>query len=200
VKLLVGLGNPGPDYEATRHNVGFLVTEEIGTRHGQGRVQRKRDAWTATATIGDSEVLLARPRTYMNRSGAAVRRLLEESGLEMQDLLVICDDFYLDFESIRLRARGSHGGHNGLRSIIEHLGSDDFSRLRVGVGPADPSVDYADFVLAPFSKKERERLPQIVGLAADCAETVVCSGMARAMNRYNRPGPARDPGEAAPQS
>jgi PTH1 family peptidyl-tRNA hydrolase len=193
VNVLVGLGNPGPDYEETRHNIGFLVTDEIGKRYGPGRVQQHRNVWTTNVSIGHSEVLLARPRTYMNRSGAAVRDLLEQTGVEMHDLLIICDDLYLDFESIRLRTHGSHGGHNGLRSIIDHLGSIEFPRLRVGVGPAEPEVVHADFVLAPFSRKERERLPQIVDLAADCAEAVVRDGLTPAMNRYNRRAPTGDP-------
>ncbi len=186
MKVLVGLGNPGPGYRATRHNVGYLVAEEIRTRSGSPREERVARCLTSRIAMAGIEVLLARPLTYMNRIGEAVAALLVLAAAEPGDLLVICDDLYLDLGSLRLRPRGSHGGHNGLRSIIEVLGTQEFPRLRLGVGPAEPGADYADFVLAPFPRADREKVEQMVRGAADCAEAVAAEGLPEAMNRFNR--------------
>jgi PTH1 family peptidyl-tRNA hydrolase len=186
VKLLVGLGNPGEEHRATRHNVGYLVVEELSRRHGGPPEERRARSLVCRARIGPEDLILARPLTYMNRSGGAVEALLSWSGAGAGVLLVICDDLYLDLGTVRLRPRGSHGGHNGLRSIIETLGTREFARLRVGVGPAEPGTAYADFVLAPFPRADRDRLEEVVGLAADCAEAAVVEGVPKAMNRFNR--------------
>ncbi len=122
----------------------------------------------------------------MNRSGAAVRSVLEREGAGPHQVLVVCDDLYLPFETMRLRARGSHGGHNGLLSIIERLGTRDFARLRIGVGPPDSGAGHADHVLGRFPSEESRRLPELVKRAADCAEAVVVEGLQSAMTRYNR--------------
>ncbi|MFQ5876875.1 MAG: aminoacyl-tRNA hydrolase [Acidobacteriota bacterium] len=186
MRIVVGLGNPGARYRLTRHNVGLLVAEELVRRHGAGRGERRSRAAVDRIRVGGEDVLVARPSTFMNRSGAAVAELLESEGAEARDLLIVCDDLYLDFEMVRIRPRGSHGGHRGLGSIIERLGTDDFARLRVGVGPAEPDIDQADFVLTPFPEEQRRRLPEVVGRAADCAETALLRGLERAMNRFNR--------------
>jgi PTH1 family peptidyl-tRNA hydrolase len=186
VKVLVGLGNPGEEYEATRHNVGFRVAEEILLRWGRPYEERKARSILGRVRIGDHAVIVARPRTFMNRSGAAVADLLKAADAGPGDLLVVCDDLHLDLGTIRLRARGSHGGHNGLLSIIDTLGTREFPRLRVGVGPVDPGVPHADFVLAPFRRREQAIVPDVVRRAADCAETAVVLGVAAAMNRCNR--------------
>ena len=184
--LLVGLGNPGERYRATRHNLGFLVVDEVGRRRGAPAPDRRGGALVARLPGDGPEVVLAWPLTYMNRCGRAVAALLEQAGAGTQDLLVVCDDLYLDFGAVRLRRGGSHGGHNGLRSIIETLGSGAFPRLRIGVGPPGEGVDHADFVLAPFGRAEGERLSEVVGLAADCAEMALDAGIEPAMNRFNR--------------
>jgi len=200
VTVVVGLGNPGNEYCRTRHNIGFLVVDACRARCGSGREERRSRALVAEAEIGDRPVMLAKPRTYMNRSGAAVAELLRDAGTGPEGLLVICDDLYLRFGALRVRTKGSHGGHNGLRSIIEVLGTQEFPRLRVGVGPADPGVAYADFVLAPFPKADREDLPEVVETAAGCVEMAVREGVQRAMNVYNRTERRADGPGAGPQT
>lgn len=193
MKVLLGLGNPGDEYAATRHNVGFRVAEEILRRHGARREARRCRSLVAATRVDGVEVLVARPLTYMNRSGAAAAALLGEAEAEPGDLLVVCDDLNLDLGRLRLRARGSHGGHNGLSSIIEALGTQEFPRLRVGIGPVAPGVPQADFVLAPFRRDEREAIAAAVARAADGAEIALTAGIQAAMNPINR-GPAPDRG------
>ena len=187
MKVVVGLGNPGEEYETTRHNIGYKVAEEILARRGHPYEERRARSLVSRARIDGAAVLVARPLTYMNRSGAAVAALLVLAEAGPEELLVVCDDLHLEFGTIRLRPRGTHGGHKGLLSIIETLGTQEFSRLRVGVGPADPASAHADFVLAPFRRAERARIPDLVRLAADCAETAVLLGVTAAMNRFNAP-------------
>ena len=191
MKIVVGLGNPGQEYTSTRHNVGFLVLEELGRRLGPGTKERRRSAWVEKLGSDSGPILLMRPRTYMNRSGSAVKQMLEAEEASVADLLVICDDLFRPFGSLRLRTSGSHGGHNGLRSIIDCLGTAEFARLRIGIGPAEVDQDHADFVLEPFSRDEAERLPEFVDRAADCVTTALTEGIKMAMNRYNR-RPAED--------
>lgn len=194
MKVLVGLGNPGEEYAATRHNVGCRVAEEIIRRRGRPYEAQRARSIVCRVTIGGTETIVARPLTYMNRSGAAVAALLELAQAGPEDLLVVCDDLYLDFGTVRLRSRGSHGGHNGLRSIVETLGTPAFARLRIGVGPADPGAPHADFVLRPFPRHQQKLLPEVVGQAADCAEAALSEGITTAMNRFNRK-PAASTGE-----
>lgn len=186
MRIVVGLGNPGPGYGSTRHNVGFLVVDEVRRRHGDPAEERASRSLCAVVSVAGIEILLARPQTYMNRSGLAVAALLERRKAGPADLLVVCDDFYLAFGGLRLRPRGSHGGHQGLRSVIESLGTQEFARLRVGVGPPEPEQDHADFVLAPFGAPERRRLREVVETASDCVEAAVSDGIERAMGRFNR--------------
>jgi PTH1 family peptidyl-tRNA hydrolase len=186
VWIVVGLGNPGSEYRGTRHNVGFRVVEELRRRHGAPAERREARCRVARARVGDSDVAVARPQTFMNLSGAAVGPLLTRHEASPADLLVVCDDLYLEVGTIRLRPRGSHGGHNGLRSIIGTLGTADFPRIRVGVGPAEAGVEHSDFVLGEFRREDRDRIESTIALAAECAETVVTEGMERAMNRFNR--------------
>ena len=185
MKVLVGLGNPGEDYATTRHNIGFLVAEEIADRQGRPYEARRARCLVFRAMFGGAEAMVARPLTYMNRSGAAVSALLELAGAGPEDLLVVCDDLYLDYGTLRLRPRGSHGGHNGLLSIIETLGTQDFARLRVGVGPVESGEPHAEFVLRPFPRRQQKELPRVVARAADCAELALSEGIAIAMNRFN---------------
>ncbi len=185
MKLLVGLGNPGTEYADTRHNVGFLVVDEIRRRHGEHREQTRSRSRVSRVRLGSVAVLLARPQTYMNHSGEAVSALMRQEEALPDDLIVICDDIYLDLGVIRLRERGTHGGHNGLRSIAAALGTTGFSRLRIGVGPVRPGVDHADFVLAPFPKGDRDAVRGIVSQAADCAEMAAGESVQSAMNRFN---------------
>ena len=193
MKIVVGLGNPGQEYSSTRHNVGFLAVEELRRRLGPGAKVRQRNAWIERLSSDAGPILLMRPRTYMNRSGSAVQQLLESEEASVANLLVVCDDLYRPFGSLRLRTSGSHGGHNGLRSIIDCLGTTEFVRLRIGIGPAEGDQDHADFVLESFSREESARLPEIIDRAADCVTTALSEGIKMAMNRYNR-RPAEDSG------
>ena len=186
MKVLVGLGNPEDEFRPTRHNVGYRVAEEILRRGGDPYEERKARSLVGRVRIGDQPVVIARPLTWMNRSGVAVADLLEMAETGPEDLLVVCDDLYLDLGTIRLRPRGGHGGHNGLLSIITVLGTSAFPRLRVGIGPPEAGVAHADFVLAPFRRREEAVLSEVVKISADCAEVAVTLGVAAAMNRFNR--------------
>lgn len=197
IRVLIGLGNPGARYKRTRHNVGYMVLEEIGRRHSGTAEREASHCLVGSADLDGVPLTLARPILFMNRSGPAVRALLAEEGAEPGEALVICDDLAVPFGTLRLRRQGSHGGHNGLRSIIEALGTREFPRLRVGIGPAGSSAEHVDFVLGRFPPEERERLPEVIGAAADCALSVVRDGLEQAMNRFNRK-PGAEPPDAGP--
>jgi PTH1 family peptidyl-tRNA hydrolase len=187
VKAIVGLGNPGREYAGTRHNIGFAVVDELAKRAGAEFGSAPADALIARWRAGDT--LLAKPLTYMNRSGQAIGELLRYFKIEVGDLLVIVDEVQLPLGKLRARARGSAGGHNGLKSVIEHLGSD-FSRLRIGIGRGDGERDLADHVLARFEKDEADEVARMTARAADAAETFVTGGIAEVMNRFNGGDPA----------
>lgn len=181
MKLIVGLGNPGPEYSDTRHNIGFRVAEELARRHN---VKFRRGANARTAKIG-KEVLLAEPTTFMNLSGWAVRHLLSYYKITHPELLVVVDDADLPLGRLRIRERGSAGGHNGLKSIIEQLGTDEFPRLRIGVGRSPWVEDLRDHVLSRFQPEEEDRIELAVKQAADAADVFVTDGIHNVMNRFN---------------
>jgi len=184
--LIVGLGNPGPKYEWTRHNCGFMVIDELARRAGKEVKAPECQALTARVTIGQEEVLLAKPQTFMNLSGVAVAALISKHEVrDRSSTLIISDDLALPFGRIRIRARGSAGGQKGLKSIIEKLGGQDFPRLRLGIAPDHPVNDAADFVLSEFPKKDRDALARMVAQAADAVEAVLTIGVAKAMSKYN---------------
>ena len=197
MKLIVGLGNPEARYADTRHNIGWRIADELADRVGAGPWKQKFDADVAEMFLERRKVVLARPLTYMNRSGAAVRQLVDFWKVENEDLLVLVDDLNLELGRIRIRGSGSDGGHNGLASVIEHLGHEAFSRLRVGVGPAPDAEQhatftrrggagkYAEFVLSPFTKEERPAVAEAVARAADAVECWITEGLEAAMNRFN---------------
>lgn len=186
MKVIVGLGNPGSEYRETRHNVGFLVIEELRRRHGSPAEMRFARCAVSRVSGRDPGLLLARPQIYMNRSGLAVTTLLEAEAASADDLFVVCDDLNLEFGALRIRPRGTHGGHNGLRSIIDCLGTTEFCRLRVGIGPLPPGDDQAEFVLERFPSADRRILPGLIEDAADCLLAAVDDGLEQAMSRYNR--------------
>jgi PTH1 family peptidyl-tRNA hydrolase len=194
MKLIVGLGNPGREYRDTRHNVGFMVVEEIARRHSVGWASGP--AQIAETLVGKKfgtvPLMLAKPLTYMNLSGDAVAGLTRYFDIEVADLCVVVDEAALPFGKLRARARGSAGGHNGLKSIIERLGTTDFPRLRLGVGRGDGRRDLADHVLAKFEKGEQADLEAFVGRAADAAEMFAADGIAKVMNVYNPDAAASD--------
>ncbi len=184
--LIVGLGNPGDQYEGTRHNVGFLVADELGDR-GNFPIQRlKFHALTNTAAIGDQGVLVVKPVTYMNLSGEAVGEAARFYKLPPDHVLVISDDVDLPLGRLRIRKGGSAGGHNGLKSVIQHLGTDQFPRLRVGVGgKPHPDYDMADWVLSRLAGEDKKVMDEAVKRAADAVETILKDGIDKAMNRFN---------------
>jgi peptidyl-tRNA hydrolase, PTH1 family len=184
--LIVGLGNPGPKYEWTRHNCGFMVVDELARRGRKEIKAPECQALTARSTIGAEEALLVKPQTFMNLSGVAVGALKKKYEIkENSSILVISDDLALPFGRIRIRAEGSAGGQKGLKSIIEKLGGQDFPRARLGIAPEHPINDAADFVLSEFPKKDRDALAQIVARAADAVEAILTTGVANAMSKYN---------------
>jgi PTH1 family peptidyl-tRNA hydrolase len=184
VKLVVGLGNPGSQYAETRHNIGWMVLDRMADRAGRTGRGRQRDASSVIElrTAG-LELVLAKPQTYMNDSGRAVRRLLQSYRTPLVDLLVVADDFALPFGKLRFREAGTHGGHNGLRSIIDELGTEKYSRLRVGIG--EPGRGAIDHVLSRFAPEERARMPILLDAAADAVEAWAHEGTSKAANRFN---------------
>jgi PTH1 family peptidyl-tRNA hydrolase len=185
VRMVVGLGNPGDRYRRTRHNVGFMVLDELASRAGAGKGRQEADCWVAPARIAGEEVLLVKPLTFMNRSGLAVERLLAGKGATPQDLVVVLDEVALELGVLRIRERGSHGGHNGLRSLVDVLGTDDFARLRIGIRKGDPPEDLADYVLSEFPRDDVLVVQEIVGRASDAVECLLSEGAPAAMNRFN---------------
>lgn len=185
----MGLGNPGPQYQGTRHNVGFAVADEIARRAGLVFETGPADALIARWRRPDEVVLLAKPLTFMNNSGQAVGELARYFKIAVGDVLIIVDEVQLPLGRLRARARGTAGGHNGLKSVIAHLG-DQFARLRLGVGRGDERRDLADHVLARFDKDEATEAQRIVARAADAAETFITSGIEAVMNEYNGGDPA----------
>lgn len=184
--LIAGLGNPGREYAESRHNAGFAFIEELARRCGVRPIAKEHMALTALGRIGGKDVILAMPQTYMNLSGNSVRRLAEAYRIDIAtELIVAVDDINLDLGRLRIRTHGSAGGHNGMKNIIECLGTDGFTRIRIGVGNKPGDLDLKDFVLGNFDANEREVIKESVQLAADAAELIIREGPESAMNRYN---------------
>ncbi len=187
VKLIVGLGNPGIEYQFTPHNVGFLAVDRIAQQCGARVHNRRCRSLTATATFGGQAVLLAKPETWMNLSGMAVRELVEELEAEpQQDLIVIYDELDLPLGGMRIRQRGGSAGHNGMESILGALGTDEFLRIRLGIGPEHKPSDGARYVLSPFRKPQYALVDEMLERAAEAVKAVLEIGPAAAMNRFNR--------------
>ena len=186
MKLVAGLGNPGARYRGTRHNAGFEVIDLLVGRHRLQLETALADALQARWRRDDGVVLLVKPLTYMNVSGQAVGALSRFYKVALTDVLIVCDDVNLPLGRLRVRATGSDGGHNGLRSVTEHLGTIDYSRLRIGVGRGDNGRDLADHVLATYESDEQPGIEAAIARAADAVETWVSDGVARTMNTFNR--------------
>lgn len=185
IKLIVGLGNPGAEYERTRHNLGFMVADAFVAKRRGRFTENKADYSLATLRIKGQHCHVAKPQTYMNLSGQAVKKLLFHLELDLDELLVIADDFALPFGKLRLRQQGTDGGHNGVASIIEETGSLEFARLRMGIGPCPEGVAFEDFVLQEFLQDQLDELAEFVKLGVSCIESVLYTGLDAAMNRYN---------------
>jgi PTH1 family peptidyl-tRNA hydrolase len=189
VKAIVGLGNPGPQYKGTRHNVGFDVVDELARRAGVSFESAPAEALIAKWRRPDDQVLLVKPLTFMNLSGQAIGELARYFKIEVRDVLVVVDEADLPLGKLRARARGSAGGHNGLKSVIAHLGNE-FARLRVGVGRGGDQKNLADHVLSKFEKRESADVERMTTRAADAAEMFITSGIAAVMNGFNGGDPA----------
>ncbi len=201
MKLIAGLGNPGPRFRGTLHNVGFDVVDELARRHGAGFDSAPAEALLARLrNVGPEGVLLVKPLTFVNVSGRAVGALQRYYRVALEDLLVVVDDVNLEAGRLRVRAKGSAGGHNGLKSIIESLGTDAFPRLRVGVGRGDPRRDLADHVLAKAPATDREVLEVAKAAAADAAELFMTGTLQDVMNRFNARREEPDAPEDAPDT
>jgi PTH1 family peptidyl-tRNA hydrolase len=186
MRLIVGLGNPGPEYQWTPHNLGFLAVDEIANRAAI-RVERPEGkALVGLGKVAGEEVILAKPQTYMNLSGISVRDLLEKYELGPEDLLVMFDERDLPWGMIRIGERGSAGTHNGAKSVTSVVGTQEFARLRLGCGPDHPVGDLADYVLRPMKKAVLETASEMVAEAGDAVEMMLSQGIAAAMNKFNR--------------
>jgi len=186
MKLIVGLGNPGREYEMTRHNLGFMLIDRLNSQAGERRFRSESSAKIVEVVLADQRVLLVKPQTYMNLSGDAVRPLLVRYGDgEISNLVVASDDVALPLGMIRVRPRGSAGGQKGLKSIIERLGSQEFARVRLGVKPDHPLSDLSNFVLSPVRNRDREQLAETLERAADAVIVILTEGVERAMARFN---------------
>ena len=198
VKLIVGLGNPGRRYASTRHNVGFRIVEALGARHRIAVNESRFEGRFGAGRIGDVEIAILEPQTYMNASGECVAQALRGLGIDepARDLLVVYDDVDLPLGRLRIRASGSDGGHQGMRDVIAQLGREDFARLRFGVGRSERGAGTTEHVLERFSPEEEERLAEAIPAAAAALEAAVLEGVAAAMNRFNAapPAPAREEG------
>jgi len=189
MRLIVGLGNPDPEYQWTPHNLGFMAVDELANRNGI-RVERPEGkALVGKGKIAGEDVLLAKPQTYMNLSGISVRELLQKYELGPADLLVMWDEVQLPFGTIRIDRKGSGGSHNGANSVISGVGTQEFSRIRLGCGPDHPLSSRKEFVLGPMKKAELEEAAEMIGKAGDAVEMILAKGIEPAMNIFNRRKP-----------
>ena len=186
MKLIVGLGNPGKDYEYTRHNLGFLVIRHLAERLNVGiKLSSFTNGLMAEGKYKGQEFCFFLPLTYMNKSGGAIRQLIERKEFLLNNSLILCDDLNLDFGQIRIRSKGSDGGHNGLDSIIQCLGTEEFPRLRMGISHPGNKVNVVDYVLEEFSKSEKNNLEDFISNAADCCLIWLDEGIGKAMESFN---------------
>ena len=183
--IIVGLGNPGREYENTRHNIGFDVIDKLADQENIGVLEKKHKAIIGKGVIAGQKCILAKPQTFMNLSGESVRAAADFYKVEPENILVIYDDVSLEPGQLRIRGKGSAGGHNGIKNIIAHLGTQEFPRIKVGVGEKPGSMDLADYVLSRFSKGEQEMMDQAFREAAEAAAAVIGQGIDAAMNHFN---------------
>ncbi len=186
MKLIAGLGNPEKRHENTRHNIGFEIIDELARRFQAGLTSGKGNFQYAKISRRGEPVILLKPMTYMNLSGHAVVAAMHFYKIDLADILVACDDLNLPLGAIRLRAKGSAGGQNGLKHIIQCLGRDDFARLRVGIGKDHPTASYSSFVLGKFSEEERKITDRVIPESAEAVLDFIESGIEHAMNRFNK--------------
>lgn len=196
MKLIVGLGNPGIEYQFTPHNLGFLTIDRMADQMNAQVANRHCRAVTGKGRIGEEEIILAKPETFMNLSGLSVRELVEEYGLNPEkDLIVIYDELDLPFGSLRVRQRGSAAGHNGMKSVIGAMNTQEITRIRLGIGPDTPIRDGKSYVLRQLKKSELKAVDELLDNAAEAARVIVTEGVNAAMNRFNRRPDTEEQGE-----
>ena len=185
-RLIVGLGNPGKDYEDTRHNLGFLVVEHLVKKNNlRFRKSSFTNGLTAEGKVAGNDLCCLLPSTYMNNAGTAVKQAVLSKDLDHADILIVCDDLHLDFGQIRIRNKGSDGGHNGLASVIGHLGTQDFARLRLGIGTPPKGAESVDYVLGKWTAREEKQLDEFIDRATDCCGVWLQEGIHKAMDQFN---------------
>ncbi len=204
VKLIVGLGNPGAEYDFSPHNLGFRVVDRLAERHSVHLTRKQSKSLCGRLLSGDNEFWLIQPQTFMNLSGAAVKEWLTKENCGPDELLVVYDDLDLPWGAIRIRHKGGAGGHHGIESIIGSIGSQEFARLRIGIAPDRSVADTVEYLLSPIGKSRRREMEEIVDRAAEAVETILRDGTARAMNQFNKratgAGPALAPDSAGEKS
>ncbi|HHU69020.1 MAG TPA: aminoacyl-tRNA hydrolase [Thermoanaerobacterales bacterium] len=183
--IIVGLGNPGSEYEITRHNAGFMAVDYLAKKNGIKINKLKHKALVGEGKIAGENVMLAKPLTYMNLSGRSVKDIFEQNCADLEKLIIIYDDMDLDLGKIRIRVKGSSGTHNGMKSIIYQLQTEDFPRIRIGIGACPEGIDAVDYVLSPFSAEEQKIIGEVVKKIAEAVETIIMDGIPAAMNKYN---------------
>lgn len=184
--IVVGLGNPGKQYSATRHNVGFMLIQRLADKLNVRLKKRKYSAKAAQVELEHNPVLLVKPWTYMNKSGLAVKKLLECTGRRLNRILVVYDDLDIPLGEIRIRKSGGPGTHNGMASIVQEIDSTEFPRIRIGIGPLPPGVDATDFVLADFPNEEKKVIDDCLSLTEESVMHILADGIEKAMNKFNR--------------
>jgi PTH1 family peptidyl-tRNA hydrolase len=190
--IVVGLGNPGPEYEQTPHNLGFLTADRLAARNGIRISRYECRAEVGQGTIGGRPVLLAKPLTFMNLSGQSIKGLLAKYELQPGSLVVVYDDLDLDWGALRIRPKGSAGGHHGVEDIIRCLGTQEFARVRLGINPGRPVRDGAKFVLAPLGSGQKKQLDEMLDAASAAIESIIAGGVEKAMAAHNRRAPGKD--------
>ncbi len=186
MKLIVGLGNPGNEYKQTRHNVGFMIIDEIASVYNIAVNKKRYKSYIGKGSINDIEVILAKPQTFMNLSGDSAAQMIKGLNLSADDLIIIYDDMDTDIGRLRIRDKGSHGGHRGIKSIIDAIGTDSFVRIKIGIGRPRAGMDSSDYVLSNFKKDELPILKEVKKRASDAILFLIKDDTVAAMNRFNR--------------
>ena len=194
--LVAGLGNPGEEYALTPHNLGFLAVDRLAQLHGIRVTRRDSKALVGVGEIEGREVMLAKPQTFMNLSGTSLGPLMEKHGIELGRLVVVYDELDLPWRALRIKPKGSAAGHNGMKSAIQSLKTNEIVRVRLGIDPGHPIRDGAEFVLAPMKRSQIKELDEFIGFAADAVRSIIAEGVEKAMTRFNRRAPGLNTEEA----
>ena len=184
--LVAGLGNPGEEYALTPHNLGFLAVDRLAEQHGIRVTRRDSKALVGMGEIDGREVMLAKPQTFMNLSGTSLAPLMEKHGIELGQLVVVYDELDLPWRALRIKPKGSAAGHNGMKSAIQSLKTNEIVRVRLGIHPGHPIRDGAEFVLAPIKRSQMKELDELIGLAADAVRSIIAEGVEKSMTKFNR--------------